>query len=637
MSKDSKYDSSRVTFPIAVKLGLFTLVLLFTATVPTFLENAREYELASSTREKQFNRSSAIGLAEKAERIIWQYVDKTKLIGGMLIELNDIDPSNFDKLNRLTFEGSREITAVEVWERRAFGSKPFRKVDHILNHGKKIYSAYPMLDINRNRLPKKLKYAYNLTDEVLAQNIFEIESTFSGEIQVKNVSFLEDHLMLLVAAPVKKDSSNRITHIAISYIQPDRLIKIVQNNDKNRKLFLVDNDGKILVDAEENRMVNPEDLSDAHVLVKKALSSIEGEAQAVYQDYKTGKGEMFIGDFARNSLGILAISQVPESVITKPIRKAKRSAVFMTGLVFCVAFFFIFVFAITLTNPIEKLFRLTELVAKGDFSVRARRHINSHDEVGQLALAFDKMTKGLAERQKMESVLHKFHGSDIAEKLVRSKLELGGERKEVIIFFSDIRNFTQFSELRSPEEVVDLLNEYFDIIVKVIDRNGGIVDKFIGDSVMGVWGLDDEGNIAERAIRACLELRIAFNRLNKRREEEGKEPVYTGMGLHAGFVIAGTIGSEDRMEYTVIGDAVNTASRIETATKMQKVDLLVSDSVLKMTNNRFVSEKITDVQLAGKAEVLSLYEIIGYVNEKGEEIKVYNDFPLSNFDEKTAV
>ncbi len=632
MNSSTHNTTTRVTFPIAVKLGLFALGLLSIATVPIFFETSKVFEKASTQREKQYNRNSAISLADKAERLIWQYVDKTKLLGGILLESNVLGYAEFQKLNKLSLEGSREVLAVELWQKyeSANGNARFQKVNHIINGGKRIFQ--PPRGISKRQISKlipKYQHLLSLTKEVRSQGIFDMESTFSGEIDIKNVSFFKEHLALLVATPVRKNAAKKITHIAIAYVAPDRLIKAVQSDDENRKLFLVDSEGKILVDAEIDRMVNPEDLSTTHVLVKNALDSIDGEAQAVYKNYKTGEDENLIGDYARNSLGVLAISQVPESVIFKPIAKAKRFSIWFTGVIFCLAFFMIFAFSITLTDPIEKLFKLTEMVAKGDFTVRARQHVKSFDEVGQLALAFDNMTQGLAERQKMESVLNKFHGSDIADKLIKSNLELGGERKDVIVFFSDIRNFTKFSESKDPEEVVEVLNEYFDIIVKVIDRNRGVVDKFIGDSVMGVWGLDEHEDIAERAIRACLELRIAFNRLNHRRKQKNLTPIHTGIGLHSGSVIAGTIGSEDRMEYTVIGDAVNTASRIEAATKSLGVDILISDSVLEKAQRKFVSEKVTDVRLPGKQDAISLYKVTGYINERGEAVNVENEFPAA--------
>src|SRR5438445_2184479 len=152
------------------------------------------------------------------------------------------------------------------------------------------------------------------------------------------------------------------------------------------------------------------------------------------------------------------------------------------------AIFFIFLFSMTLTSPIEKLAEMIKLVSKGNFDVKARSQVRSHDEVGDLATAFDHMTEGLKERDKVKSLFSKFHGSSVAEDLIGKEIGVGGQNRDVVVFFSDIRGFTAFSEKRSPEEVVEMLNEYFGVMVKVINAHGGVVDKFIGDAIMAVWG-----------------------------------------------------------------------------------------------------------------------------------------------------
>src|SRR5262249_45775138 len=152
------------------------------------------------------------------------------------------------------------------------------------------------------------------------------------------------------------------------------------------------------------------------------------------------------------------------------------------------------------------------------------------------------------------SLFSKFHGSSVTDDLMQGEVGLGGQRKEVIVFFSDIRGFTAFSEKRSPEEVVEMLNEYFGVMVGIINRYGGVVVKIIGDAIMASGGAQKPGpDEAQRAVRVCLPMREGLRELNDPRFPRGKPPIMIGMGLHAGPAISGTIGSDERMEYTVIG------------------------------------------------------------------------------------
>ena len=202
-------------------------------------------------------------------------------------------------------------------------------------------------------------------------------------------------------------------------------------------------------------------------------------------------------------------------------------------------------------------------------------------------------------------------------------MKLGGEQREATVFFSDIRSFTSFSEKVSPQEVVNMLNEYFKIMVGIITKHNGVVDKFIGDAIMAVWGAPESfGNDAANAMVACLEMRIALANLNESRLARGLPEIRIGMGVHTGPLIAGTIGSDDRMEYTVIGDTVNMASRIEAATKAYGTDLLISEVTSEKIKDSFILEQAGTASVKGKSEPLKLFKVKGYVNESGETVMV---------------
>jgi adenylate cyclase len=214
-------------------------------------------------------------------------------------------------------------------------------------------------------------------------------------------------------------------------------------------------------------------------------------------------------------------------------------------------------------------------------------------------------------------------------------------KKTACVFFSDIRGFTSFSETRTAEQVVSMLNEYFTVMVKIINDNGGVVDKFIGDAIMAVWGTPQTtGDDPYNAVKACLEMRLGLLALNETRMARGEEPIKIGMGLHYGDLISGTVGSQDRMEFTVIGDTVNMASRIESSTKAFGTDLLLSDDLAKNVAGRVMLEEAGSAEVKGKSEPLKFFKVRGFIGPDGRETPIttpYSDFEAEKADKVKVV
>lgn len=187
-----------------------------------------------------------------------------------------------------------------------------------------------------------------------------------------------------------------------------------------------------------------------------------------------------------------------------------------------------------------------------------------------------------------------------------------GEKKQVAILFCDIRGFTAFSEKVPPEQVVGYLNEYLDAMVRAINAAGGTIDKFIGDAIMAVFGgvLEAE-NACDAALAAALLMRASLAELNGRRQSGGLPLIENGIGIHFGEVVQGAIGSAERKDFTVIGDAVNTASRIESSCKELGSDLLFSDSVFNAASASVQQRcrKLGEVTLRGRVEKTAIWTI----------------------------
>jgi len=205
----------------------------------------------------------------------------------------------------------------------------------------------------------------------------------------------------------------------------------------------------------------------------------------------------------------------------------------------------------------------------------------SNDEMAQIGDRTNVMIESLRERERIKSVFGKLVSPHVARAILDDSdgCELGGREVDAVVLFTDLRNFTTLSEMSDPQGVVAFLNEYFTMIVEAIHAEGGVVDKFIGDAAMAVFGLEGgEGadDASERAVRAALAIRAGLGSVNTRLAERGLPQVDNGTGIHWGRMVAGNIGSLDRLEYTVIGDAVNTASRLESLCKALENPLVVS-------------------------------------------------------------
>jgi adenylate cyclase len=238
--------------------------------------------------------------------------------------------------------------------------------------------------------------------------------------------------------------------------------------------------------------------------------------------------------------------------------------------------------------------------------------LRTGDELEDLADGFNKMVDGLKERDKLRTTFGKYMTQSVMEHLLAGKVQLGGEELEVTILFSDLRGFTSISEKMDAKSLVGLLNEYFTEMVAAVMGEGGVVDKYIGDAIMAVFGAPvPKKDDAVNAVRAAVKMREALVHLNARLKARGMPELAAGIGIHTGVVVAGNIGSEQRMEYTVIGDAVNLASRLESATKDLKAPVLISDETYKRVQGHVKVRALDSLQVKGRAVAVMPYEVLG--------------------------
>lgn len=231
-----------------------------------------------------------------------------------------------------------------------------------------------------------------------------------------------------------------------------------------------------------------------------------------------------------------------------------------------------------------------------------------NNAVGQ---AFVITIQDISEINHLKETFSKYVNDDVLAITLNSgkKMRLGGARKSCAIFFCDIRGFTSFSEVREPEEVVEVLNQYFNSVISAINENLGIIDKLIGDEIMAVF--DHKGgkdHPALRAVMSALEMRERLEVFNSLRDEQNEQKLYFGIGIHYGEVIAGNIGSFDRMDYTIIGDNVNTTARFCSFARPEEI--IISDVVYGLIKDHCRCEALKPIEVKGKTKPISVYRVL---------------------------
>lgn len=604
--------------PIATKLIVITVLLLIGVTVPIALRSSKFFEDTSRIREESINLDFAAAKATEIENILNNLVDKTRTSGTLLYKTTTQEPgTNASTLEELElgFQRDKNFISLEIYkiEGTAVQRIAQRTKDDIL---------------------KSFKLDSNYIVKVRAQQQFPFRSVAQGTLEIVNGSNENAPAMYTLGIPLITDPQGRISHIALADIQLATIQKPFSEL-KERTYYTVDRRGILVAHSDEQKAIKRMNMNE-YEIVSAAQESVTPRGQKPYFDEESE--QKFFAAYAKTSYGLTIFSLIAEDIILEPAREVKRNAFFIAGMFLSAALFIVFLFSMSLTSPIETLAELIGIVSKGNFDVKASKQIDSlfQDEVVELAQAFDNMTEGLKERDKVKNLFNKFHGSSVTEDLMKGDVGVGGQSKQVVIFFSDIRGFTAFSEKRSPEEVVAMLNEYFAIMVGIINRHGGVVDKFIGDAIMAVWGAPKgTDKDAHKAVRACIEMRKGLAELNVQRIARGQPAINIGMGLHYGTAISGTIGSDERMEYTVIGNTVNTGSRIEASTKAFGSDLLISDTVVEKIGEDFLLEYAGAAEVKGRSEALKLYKVRGYKDESGQMVEVrteYSDYEAEKAD-----
>ena len=379
--------------------------------------------------------------------------------------------------------------------------------------------------------------------------------------------------------------------------------------------FMVNHEGDLLVHSDGDLVLAGLNMRDYPLVSSMRENSNDVNRQICYrhEDAETGRKREYFGAYRKiNVADIGVLTTIESALVFEGVRRTTIQNVWLTLAVLFIAVLFIWFFSKSISKPIRRLAAASGEIARGNFNVALAS--KSRDELGVLTTRFGEMALGLAERERLKDTFGRFINPEIAEKAARGELTLGGEAKTATIFFSDIRSFTSISERLEPYEVVEFLNEYMTRMVSCVNTSGGVVDKFIGDAVMAIWGAPVSAGTPEldarNCVRSALAMRAALIEFNKGRGGDRKPVIKIGCGINTGEVIAGQIGSHERMEYTVIGDSVNLASRTESLNKPLCTDILITEHTWNLVRDYVLVEEMPAVTVKGKSEKIRLFALV---------------------------
>jgi class 3 adenylate cyclase len=462
--------------------------------------------------------------------------------------------------------------------------------------------------------------ALNVEDPLLTQ----LSQAVSQQGSPENINI---DLMQPVRDTMKLESvsSNRVIPSGLSPWQEQLVGFSAQANDAVQKFlwpegesltsdveyaYIVDKNGQVVADNDLQRVNTP------NVLPPGVRPMGDGETILTQAYVQNGVPLYDIAALVKERVSGDKLGEVHmgmnQNTITRVVRYVAVAIILTTLVILMIGIIGMAVFITILIKPIRLLVSGVSAIAGGDLDQKI--NIRRSDELGDLTDAFNNMAKSLREKEVIKGAFSKYVTKSVVDRILQHQdgLKLGGEKKVITIFFSDIRGFTPMSEVLSAEEVVHLLNEYFTAMTSIIFKYEGTLDKFMGDAIMAIYGAPiDMPDHAERAVLAAVEMSEKMKELQAKWRSEGKREVNIGIGINTGEAVVGNIGSMERMEYTAIGDNVNLTQRLESVA--EKGQILISSGTYERVKHKVTAVMLDPIKVKGKTEKVIAYSVQGLI------------------------
>jgi adenylate cyclase len=419
---------------------------------------------------------------------------------------------------------------------------------------------------------------------------------------------------LVMLFPLPRSDGFSFSGAAAVFFSAEGLSALLQGSETGSNItFMVNGDGDTLIHRDAAFVRSGENLGDIPI-VKQAL---EGEVNNLQTLYADREGVEFFGAFQRiPGADAIVVTGIPSRVVFEGINSATRRIIMISAAVLALSILAMLLYSRTISRPIKALTRVAEAIEDGDYQIKLE--MKSRDELGALTHSFIAMGHGLAN-------FERFTSKSIVALARKGELGRTGEKKTITVCFALIKDFAGLSGGMSPKALVGFVNYFLSQVVPCITKTHGLVDKFLTQSgvvVMALWGATGVPHPAKDAyhcICSALMMRKTLRNFNRKRMARGYSvnPIMMGCGINTGEVIAGQMGSDERMEYTVIGDTVNLAARIEEPNEEFDTDILITENTWNLIGKYLVAEEMPYLEVKGKSEPLRVFSVVNIRNRHG--------------------
>ncbi len=607
MGKEKKQEtgSFRVRhalgFKLALIIGLTVVIALGSLTFLVSYFVSANNRVTAEDNNLTLNTRSASAVENELSTIrsnVFQLLDLLNVVG------NGHNAALFNQAEAFFFERNANIAAIVL-------------TDKSMNLS---FSGNKRLENNRFFMSNEIEST--VIDEFLSQQADTVERSCNGESVAQNASPVAGISMMALFFPW---SDGGLEQTCVILFSIDALTDTLSLGSKSmNQTFMVNDAGDLLLHSDSALVKSGGNFSN-YPLVKAMRDNNDQDRQILYE----ADGEKFFGAYHKLALadiGILTI--VPTETVFEAINQTTRNNIYLTLIVLFFSIMFILIFShIVISKPLKLLKKAVEEITAGNFEnpYIGLLNIKRKDEIGVL-------NKGTRDEQEFLNMFSKFTNKAVAKAIARKEIDFDPHLKDLTIFFSDIRGFTAISDgfknrfgEESAAEIIGFLNDYMSRMVNCVTLSHGNIDKFEGDAIMGLWGImrDDDLHFEElpdsnpekqklakehtshvmedaiNCIKGIIAMRYALMEYNKAAEaftkEHANEPkakykphIRIGCGINTGRVTAGIMGSDDKMEYTAIGDAVNFASRTEASNKPCGTDILLTEDTYNLLKKDFI-------------------------------------------------
>ena len=411
-------------------------------------------------------------------------------------------------------------------------------------------------------------------------------------------------LVVTVAVPVRRGGA--LLGVLAMDVFLDRILGQVRKLriGPGSYAYLVDSEGLVITHPEMSRVLKTriQQTADAAFFRRYRARVGPRATPPLFHNAEIYEGDDYVTFSHVSQTSWVLVFHLSRDLVNQPLRRLML--IFLIGVLVSLVLLTVTTLFVShrIAHPILLLAHGAERIAEGDYE--RRLDVPSRDEVGYLTQTFNEMSAGLRDRDFIKSTFGRYVSPAVMRDILAGNIQLGGEVSDVTILFSDIRGFTTLSERREPEWLVGLLNEYFTHMDRIIRESGGSINKYLGDGILALYGAPERlENAAERAVESAF----AMQEVLETYQADTPTPIRIGVGVHSGDAVVGNIGSESRTEYTVIGDAVNLASRIESLTKQYGQPILVSENTASRLSDKWRLRLVDRAQVKGRHVPVTLY------------------------------